>query len=166
MNGWILDFARKHKGKISGNVLEVGSRNVNGSVREVLEISTGVDFIDGPGVDVVCDVNALIDRFGAGSFDCVVSADALEHMEDWDAALVNMWGVLKPEGYFLLTMANPKKGRHGYPHDYHRMGIDLMAKVFAGNDVLDQFEGGPSQGVLVRKLTESVDLTIRPKPVK
>jgi hypothetical protein len=63
-------------------------------------------------------------------------------------------------------MANPKKGRHGSPNDHHRMGLDLMVKVFAGNEVLDQFIGGPSQGVLVRKQTPSVDLTIRPKPVR
>ena len=166
MNGWILDFARKHKGKISGDVLEVGSRNVNGSVRDVLSITVGVDFLDGPGVDELCDVRDLVSHFGDRRFDCVVSCDALEHMEDWDASLTNMWGVLKPGGFFLLTMAHPKKGRHGYPHDYHRMGVDLFVKVFAGNEVLDQFEGGPSQGVLVRKVTDSVDLTIRPKPVK
>jgi 2-polyprenyl-3-methyl-5-hydroxy-6-metoxy-1,4-benzoquinol methylase len=166
MNGWILDFARKHRGKFSGEILEVGSYDVNGALRSMLPITVGTDMREGPGVDKVISVSDLLTEYGPESFDHVCSADALEHIEDWDAALVNMWGILKPGGYLFLTMAHPKKGRHGYPHDYHRLGLSLMAQIFAGNEVLDTFEGGPSQGVLVRKQTPSVDLTIRPKPVR
>lgn len=165
MNGNILDFARKHKGKIAGNVLEVGSYNVNGSIRDILPISVGTDMREGPGVDQVCSVSDLISTFGPESFDCVVSCDALEHIEDWEAALVNMWGILKPDGYLFLTMANMRKGYHGYPSDWHRWPMVDFCKLMGQNTIVDCFEAGPSQGVVVIKST-ALDLSIKPRAVE
>lgn len=164
MNGSILEFARKHKGKIHGNVLEVGSYSVNGSIRDQLPISMGTDARPGPGVDEVCDVCALLERFGPESFDCVVSCDALEHIEHWEPALVNMWGVLKPGGILFLTMANMKKGYHGYPSDWWRWPMDDFKRLFADNAIVDCFEAGPSQGVVVIKAA-ALDLSIKPRAV-
>lgn len=164
MHEAILAFARKHKGKFDGQILEVGSYDVNGTIRSVIPVSCGVDMESGPGVDRVCNVVDLINTFGAGVWDNVVSCDALEHMEDWESALTNMWGVLKHGGLFLLTIANMKKGYHGYPHDYWRWEIDDFKRIFHNNDVLDWFLGGPSQGVLVRK-SAALDLTIKPRAV-
>ena len=163
MNGWILDFARKHKAKITGRVLEVGSYNVNGSVRELLPITIGVDKREGPGVDRQVNASDLIAEFPE-PFDCVVSCDALEHIEDWRAAMVNMWGVLKDGGILFLTMANPKKGVHGYPHDYWRFPLDDFCRLFGENAILDTFQGGPSLGAVVVK-THPLNLTIEPKRV-
>ena len=165
MNGNILDFARKHKFKIAGNVLEVGSYNVNGSIRDILPISVGIDMREGPGVDRVCSVSDLIATFGPDFFNCVVSCDALEHIEDWEAALVNMWAVLKQDGILFLTMANMKKGYHGYPHDYWRWPMVDFLKLFGQNSTVDCFEAGPSQGVVVIKST-ALDLSIKPRAVE
>ena len=164
MNQAIFAFASKHKNKISGRVMEVGSRDINGTVRAVLPVTIGIDFIDGTGVDKVMNVTDLLAEFGPESFDCVVSCDALEHIEDWDAAWLNMWGVLKTGGVALLTMAGPWKGMHGYPHDYHRMPLKDFVRVFGTNKVLDVFEGGPSLGAVVIKSAD-LDMTIRPGPV-
>ncbi len=165
MNQWVLDFAKKHRGKITGNVLEVGSYNVNGALRSVFSISVGIDMRDGPGVDRVLSVTELLDTYGPESFDCVCSADALEHIEDWKGALENMWGVLKPSGVLFLTMANMKKGIHGYPSDYWRWPLDEFCRLFCYNSVLDCFEAGPSQGVVVIK-TAALNLDIQPRAVK
>ena len=40
-------FLEKHKSKIQGNVIEVGSLNVNGSVRDIVEVTIGVDLRKG-----------------------------------------------------------------------------------------------------------------------
>lgn len=165
MNQWVLDFARKHKGKISGNVLEVGSFNVNGGLRELLPITVGIDMREGPGVDRVLSVSDLLATYGPESFDCVCSADALEHIEDWESALVNMWGVLKPGGVLFLTMANMKKGYHGYPSDFWRWPLDDFKRLFWQNMPVDCFEAGPSQGVVVIKAA-ALDLSIKPRAVE
>lgn len=164
MNQAIWNFCSKHKGKFSGSVLEVGSRNINGTIRSVLPITMGIDFIQGEGVDKVMNVTELLTEFGPESFDCVVSCDALEHIEDWDAAWLNMWGVLKPGGVALLTMAGPWKGVHGYPNDYYRMPLSDFMRVFGKNKIIDVFQGGPSLGAIAIK-SEALDMAVRPGPV-
>jgi predicted SAM-dependent methyltransferase len=146
---------------IAGRVLEVGSYNVNGTVRDVLPITLGVDMTEGPGVDEAVNVGDLITRFGNESFDSVVSCDALEHMEHWDSSLMNMWGVLKTGGWMCLTMAALTKGYHGYPSDYHRMTVDNLIKVFGDNKVPKSFVGRTSIGILVCK-SAPLDYSIRP----
>jgi SAM-dependent methyltransferase len=165
MHDNIISFAQQHASLISGRVLEVGSLNVNGTVRDVLPITIGVDFREGKGVDVVADVCDLEKLYGPESFDCVVSCDALEHMEHWDESLRNMWAVLKKDGIFLLTIAHPKKAEHGYPHDYHRIELVDMVRMFAGNEIYGSFAYKPSQGVCVKK-TGSIDYSVRPFPVR
>jgi SAM-dependent methyltransferase len=165
MHGGLMIFAKKCAGHFSGRVLEVGSYNVNGTVRDVLPITVGIDFRDGPGVDDVVNASNLIAHFGEENFDGVVSCDALEHIEDWHAALTNMWGVLVEGGPLLLTMANPKKWRHGHPNDYWRWPMDRFKKLFGANDIRAEFVNGPSQGVLVFK-TAPLDLSHQPDKVQ
>lgn len=164
VHAYVMNFARKHAGRFSGRVLEVGSYNVNGSVREAIPVTIGTDMREGPGVDEVLDASSLLEFYGPNSFDGVVSCDALEHIEDWHGALVNMWGVLK-DGPLLLTMASPKKGMHSYPHDYWRWPMDRFKKLFGANEIVGEFEGGPSQGVVVLK-TGPLDLSHLPDKVK
>jgi 2-polyprenyl-3-methyl-5-hydroxy-6-metoxy-1,4-benzoquinol methylase len=165
MHSVILTFAKKHAAKFTGRVLDVGSFNVNGQLRDVLPITLGVDMSAGPGVDQVCNASDLLATFGPESFDCVCSADALEHIEDWRAAMENMWGVLRTGGVLFLTMANPRKGRHNYPNDWHRIPMPDFVRMFGDNQVLDTFEGGPSMGAVVIKAAD-LDLSITPIKVK
>lgn len=91
-------------------VVEIGSRDINGSVRDLFPGCTyiGVDLVDGPGVDIVGDATTV----GLPACDLVVSTEAFEHYpEPWkviDAA----HKALAPGGTFVATMAGP--GRH--PH--------------------------------------------------
>lgn len=124
---------REAEGK---RALEVGSLNVNGSAREaVLPLAplsyTGVDISSGPGVDEVCDVTRLTDRFGPGSFDLVLSTELIEHVRDWRAAVSNLKSVLKPGGVLLITTRSAGYPYHGYPHDFWRYGDDDMRAIFA-----------------------------------
>jgi SAM-dependent methyltransferase len=164
MHSVILSFAKKNKSLITGRVIDVGSYNVNGQLRDVLPITIGVDMSEGAGVDQVCDVTDLIKTFGIESFDCVCSADALEHMQDWQGALENMWGVLKDGGVMLLTIANPSKGYHGYPHDYWRWELPDFIRLFGENKIVDSFIQNPSMGVCVIK-SAPLDYTVKPKSV-
>lgn len=164
MNENVRKFVIEHKGRITGSVLEVGSFNVNGALRDNLPITVGIDMRDGPGVDIVVSAYYLVAQFGEASFDCVVSADALEHIEDWKTAMEQMWLVLKPNGVLLLTMANLDKGRHAYPDDYWRFTMDDFKKLFGANEIVGEFYGGPSLGCCVIK-TSPLNLTIIPRKV-
>src|SRR5262245_32438914 len=85
-------------------VLECGSRDVNGSLRPMIEAQgpvsyIGVDMEDGPGVDVVMDA-ADLSLDGVleviGPWDVVVCTEMLEHAENWQRCLEAMLGVLAP----------------------------------------------------------------------
>jgi len=83
-------------------VLEVGSADVNGSVRRVFRGPyIGVDWQAGVGVDVLASAHAL--PFGDSRFDVVVSTEALEHdTRPWRSA-PEMARVLVTGGWLLLT---------------------------------------------------------------
>lgn len=156
MHSWVLLFAAKHASKFMGRTLEVGSFNVNGSVRSVIPVAIGTDMRPGPDVDEVCAASQLIKNFGLESFDNVVSVEMLEHAEDWKNALDNMWGVLKPGGTFLLTTRSPGFPLHDYPGDYWRFTVDDMKKIFPDGIVVSDTEA-PGVGVCIQKTTPHLD---------
>jgi SAM-dependent methyltransferase len=94
------------------SVLEIGSQNINGTVRSHF---TNCDYIGtdlGPakGVDVVHDITT---KSFTGKFDVVISSEMLEHCKDWEKALINMYNNVKKNGLFILTCAAPKRQEHG-----------------------------------------------------
>jgi SAM-dependent methyltransferase len=104
------------------HVLEVGSRNVNGSVRPLFagaEEYVGIDRDMGEGVDQECTVEEYLRLRDRETFDVVVSAEMLEHAADWKAAFRAMCELLVPGGTLLLTTRSEGFPRHN-PPDYWR----------------------------------------------
>lgn len=157
MNNSVRDFAIKHREKLTGAVLEVGSQNVNGCVRDIVPQAIGTDMNKGRNVDVVCRAENLLSHFGPEKFDAVMSFDAFEHIQDWRGTVTAMWGVLKPGGWLVMTMASPKKGRHGYPDDYWRAKWEHVLAIFPDAD--DMGSWGASMGWVVQKNRELPDLS-------
>ena len=86
-------------------VLEIGSYNVNGSVRDLFAGCTeyvGVDRCAGPGVDVVCDMHEYMP---GRLFDIVVCCEVLEHDPRPKDAFHRMMDWLKPGGILIMTCA-------------------------------------------------------------
>ena len=135
-NQWCLEFGSNALSFFQKpvRILEVGSRNVNGSIRDVLSECAneyiGVDLFDGPGVDVVCDVAALSDTFANQSFDIVVSTEMLEHCQHWQDALYQMVSVLRQDGFLLITTRSPGFELHDYPADYWRFSFSDFTEIF------------------------------------
>ncbi len=108
-----------------GTVIDLGSQNVNGSLKSVLPSSMkyiGVDFVSGPGVDVVLDDPYTL-PFESESVDVVVSSSVFEHSEMFWLVFIEVLRVLKPHGLFYLNA--PSNGTfHRYPVDCWRFYPD------------------------------------------
>ena len=93
-------------------VLEIGSLDINGSVRALFGGDVtyhGIDVVDGPGVDEVADAAAWrADR----TYDVVVSTEVLEHAPRWDRIITNAWDAVEPGGRLLLTCATDPRAPH------------------------------------------------------
>jgi SAM-dependent methyltransferase len=95
------------------HVLEVGSWDVNGSIREFFSGCDylGVDVAMGKGVDLVCSGECL--DLPTASFDTVASCNCFEHNPLWLETFVNMWRMLKPGGLCMVSCATVGFREHG-----------------------------------------------------
>lgn len=114
------------------DVLEIGSVNVNGSLRDVSPSGAryvGVDMAAGPGVDHVVSAGSPL-PFPDASFDVALTSSTFEHDVCFWETFVECLRVLRPGG-FLYVNAPSNHGFHRYPLDcwrfYPDAGIALVA---------------------------------------
>lgn len=95
------------------NVLEVGSLNINGTVRDNFENCNyiGVDLDIGPGVDLAVQGQDL--KFPNESFDITTSAECFEHNPFWEETFMNMKRMTKKNGLIVFTCAGLNRPEHG-----------------------------------------------------
>ena len=94
-------------------VCELGSRDVNGSVRGLFPGASyvGVDLEPGPGVDVIGDPATWRPEPAQG-FDTVVSTETLEHTPHAKAICATAYALLEERGVFILTAAAVGRAPH------------------------------------------------------
>lgn len=114
------------------DVIEIGSRNINGTVRPLFPNArwVGIDLHPGPDVDVVCDMR---DYAPPDSVDLVVCCEVFEHAEPWRQMISQAQSWLKPGGRMIITCAGP--GR--LPHS-HIDGCQLRSGEYYGNISADE----------------------------
>lgn len=98
---------------VGAKVLEAGSLNINGSVRQMFQNCdyTGVDICNGKDVDVVGRVHELPAEMTG--YDTVISAEMLEHDQYWKDSLRSMYERLRPGGLMIITAAGKSRPEHG-----------------------------------------------------
>jgi SAM-dependent methyltransferase len=122
--------------------LEVGSFDVNGSVRQFFTGPfVGVDMREGPGVDKVALANDL--PFDDASFVVVVSTEMLEHDTRPWKSVAEMARVCQVGGYVIITARGyDERGCfpiHDYPDDNWRFSCNAAREMLldAGLTVVD-----------------------------
>ncbi len=148
-------------------ILEVGSYNVNGSIRRSI-VAHGPSWYHGVDtkpqadyVDEVLSAHNLVRRFGPEAFDVVVCLEVLEHVEDWQSVVRNLKGVLRLQGLLVLTCRSPGFPRHDYPTDYWRFTREDIRRIFSEFEI-EHLLDDPEPGVLLasrKRAKEEVEIS-------
>lgn len=97
-----------------GRVLDLGGRDINGGIRDLLPGAdwVGVDIEPGPGVDIVRDcTTGWLDILP--TFDAVVCTEVLEHVEKWPDLVRTCHQALRSGGSLFITCASTGRRAHG-----------------------------------------------------
>ena len=96
------------------DVVEIGSLNINGSLKELFHdpnVYVGVDLGEGKGVNWVGSGHEF-DQY-MGEWDVVISAEMFEHNKFWKETWLNMVNLAKPGGLVVFTCATTGRKEHG-----------------------------------------------------
>lgn len=141
------------------DVVEIGSQNVNGSMRDNITTQvrsyTGLDFVEGAGVDVV-----LTDPYSypleSSSADVVVTSSCFEHSEMFWLSYLEAMRILKDDGIMYCNVPGSWMGYHRYPVDCWRFYPDAAKALETWGRrngincmVLESYMGCPSSDLYV-----------------
>lgn len=107
-------------------VVEVGSYDVNGSLRSIFQNTqeyVGLDFNPGPGVDVVLS-DPYQFPFDDNTFDVLVTTSCFEHSEMFWLTFLEGLRILKPHGLFYMNAPSSWMCYHQFPVDCWRFYPD------------------------------------------
>lgn len=138
-DGWPEIFSQPAK------ILEVGSQNINGSVRDFFNRECEYIGIDlGLAKDVDWVVPGELIELPDGWADIVISTECFEHCIDWQKVFLNMLRIARQDALIMVTAASHGRPAHGtldsdqvwspFTTSYYKnLGIDdLVEKVRLG----------------------------------
>jgi hypothetical protein len=110
----------------AGTALEIGSRNINGTVRTLFPDFNylGIDVVHGEDVDVVADGATYTPPHPVN---LVLCCEVLEHTPEAQAIVAHALDLLPPGGHLVVTCAAPDRAPHSAidggqvrPGEYYR----------------------------------------------
>ncbi len=145
----------------NGIVVDIGGRNVNGSLRSFFE-SKGMKFIcvdmeKDPSVDIVVPPGEKL-PFEDGSVDLIVSTSCFEHDPCFWLTFREMTRIIKPTGYIYINA--PTAGPyHCYPGDNWRFYSDAGQSLayWSGKQV-------SNEQIFPVKVVETFHILYKPEP--
>ncbi len=130
---FLYKFLEEHP--VAGKVLEIGSRNINGSIKEIL-IEHGLEYqgldmvYSGDPDEIIMNAHDIKDKFEKETYDFVVCLDTLEHDDKFWLTVENMRWVLKKGGWMLIVAPSVNCPIHDWPSDYYRFLLTPFKEVF------------------------------------
>lgn len=107
-----LEWVSRYANGEPGAVLDLGGRDINGSVRHLFPAADPYRVMDirpGDGVDIVADAATWTpDR----EYGVVVCTEVFEHTANWPQICATAYDALRPGGRFIATMAGPGRPAH------------------------------------------------------
>ena len=134
---------------IEGTVVNVGSGN-----QRLHKKIINVDIFPGENIDIVLKNNVL--PFPDKYADLIISQECLEHVDNYELLMEEIYRILKKGGFFYLQTPWTI-GYHGCPKDYWRFsrdGLIFLSKKFKFSILEIKTTVGPFTG-LYRILVES-----------
>ena len=108
------NFYINNKFKKDVDILEIGSFDVNGNMRNLFNFCktyTGLDLVNGPNVDIVMN-GSDIDRLNK-KFDIVISCECFEHAKNWNIIFEKMCKVANDNSFVIFSVASKGRIEHG-----------------------------------------------------
>ncbi len=147
--------------KNPGSVLEIGSKDITGNVREYFSDAKsfiGTDMERGFNVDLIIDAHDLLKKFNKQFFDVVLCFEMLEHDREFWTTIKIMHSLVKKGGYLIISTPTFGFPLHRHPKDYFRYGEDAFReilfkdfKVLNLEEIKDDF-GNPAICAIGKKL--------------
>lgn len=126
-------------------ILEVGSRDVNGSYQPIFSGHdyTGIDVVEGPGVDLVVDPWEWSFDLSDSKFGTIICGQTLEHDSQWWLTLNEIRLVAAPNA--IACIIAPGSGDEHNPPDYYRFmpdAPDAWAEILQA-ELIESWWGEP-----------------------
>ena len=98
---------------LGGRAAEIGSLDINGSIRDFFKCNEyiGFDVSAGAGVDEIQQGQLISSP--TGHFDVAISAECFEHNPFWVETFANMLRMTKPGGLIIFSCATTGRQEHG-----------------------------------------------------
>jgi len=151
VNNVFIDFVNCVNQIPQAKVLEIGSRNVSGSVRKHYFSNAdgyvGFDFHSGENVDVVGDAHELSRLLDENSFDAVFCFSVFEHIAMPWKLVIEINKILKPGG-MLFIATHPCWPPHELPWDFWRFqpeAFNVLLNSKTGFQLEQCFQGEPAK---------------------
>jgi len=131
---------------IKGKCLDIGSLDVNGTLKDLFDDYLGMDMRDGKNVDVIANSHDI--PFEDSSFDIVTCVEMLEHDDNPFQTMKEIHRVLRDGGWAIIAASGINFPKHDYPSDYFRYtseGMGVLLKKF--NDVETKSDENEAYGV-------------------
>jgi len=140
------------------SVLEIGSLDINGSIRSIFSDSLyylGIDMQEGPGVDLVANASSFIVE---EPVDIVVCCEVFEHTGEWPQIIEVTYKNLKKNGIFIGTAAGEGRKPHSAIDENPIRDWEYYSNVKA-EDLRGCLENSQFKNIVINNLNSDIRWT-------